>query len=478
MKHLVISSAIAATLIAAATTMAPAVAEDAATKAIEAAKQFSGTTITVVAEAGLQALLDKQVTGPEFEQLTGVKVNVIELPFEELYPKTILEHQAGTGAYDALLISPAWLADVVANGAVEDLAPYIAKHGVPSEDDDINPAFRDWQYFDGKQYGLVQDGDVLVTYYRKDLFEDPDNMVAFKERYGYDLGPPADYTQFGEIACFLTERYEPEIYGAGVINTGYMFFFFSERFRVAGGRFFDPETMNATVNSDIGVEVLTQMVEQNECMAPGVETWGFGENLAALNSGQIAMTISWPPVARWAQGVGVDDAALSWVPATTVADKVGYAINPGGHPELASGFLSGVSTNSRNKEAAYLYIQWMHSKDQSLKNVMRPVGLRDPFRMSHYQSPEFQSLWPSADEYLKVLEEGAAAGLADFSLIETFSYQDAMSRAVLAAIAGTDPKQALDELAAQWDALTEQIGVDRQREVYQAWAAKPSAYRK
>jgi multiple sugar transport system substrate-binding protein len=376
-----------------------------------------------------------------------------------------------------LLISPAWLADVVENGMVEDLGPYIAKYGVPAEDEDINPAFRDWQYYKGKQYGVVVDGDVLVTYYRKDIFEDPANMAEFKAKHGYDLGPPKTYKEFGEIACFLTEKYQPDLYGAALINTGYMFFFFGERFRAAGGRFFDPETMRATVNSDIGVQVLTEMVAQNACMPPGVETWGFGETLSAMNAGQIAMTISWPPVGRWTQGVNIDDEALSWVPKTTVADKIGYAINPGGHPELASGFINGVSVNSRNKDAAYLYAQWMHSKAQSLQNVMRPVGLRDPFRFSHYNAPEYQALWGGAKDYLKVLQDGAAAGFADFSWIETYKYQDAMSRAVLGAIAGADPRESLDALAAEWDALTDEIGVDRQRAAYEAWAAKPSAYR-
>ena len=399
------------------------------------------------------------------------------MPFEELYPKTMLEHQAGTGAFDVVLISPPWLPDMVLQGAIVPLDAWVQKHGAAEEMDDINPAFRDWQTYDGKTYGLVQDGDVLVTYYRRDLFEDPENQAAFKAKYGYDLAPPADYDQFGDIACFFTEKYQPDLYGAGVINTGYMFFFFSERFRNNGGRFFDPETMKATVNSEAGVKALTQMVEQNKCMAPGIETWGFIENFSALSAGQIAMTISWPPVGRWVQGVNVDDEALAWVPPTQVAGKIGYAINPGGHPELASGFVYGVSANSKNPEAAYLFAQWMSSKKQSLVNVMTPVGLRDPFRMSHYASPEYQNLWPSAPEYLKVLQEGAANGYADFSLIDTFKYQDAMSRAVIAAIGGTDPKEALDQLAAEWDALTEEIGVDRQRAVYTAWAAKPSAYR-
>jgi multiple sugar transport system substrate-binding protein len=451
--------------------------DSAAAKAVEAAKQFSGTTITITAEAGLQALLDVQYTGPEWEQLTGIKVKVVELPFEEIYPKTILEHQAGTGGYDGVLMSPAWLADLVGNGAVEPLDDYIAKYGVKSEFDDINPAFKDWMMYNGKTYGLVVDGDVLVTYYRKDLFEDPQNQADFKAKYGYDLAPPKSYKEFGEIACFLTDKYQPKLYGAGVINTGYMHFFFSERFRVLGGRFFDTETMKATVNSDAGVQALTEMVEQNKCMAPGIETWGFAENLSALNAGEIAMTISWPPLARWAQGVNTDDKALSWVPKTTVADKVGYAINPGGHPQMAGGFISGISPDSKNKDAAYLYIQWMHSKDQSLKNAMRPVGLRDPFRLSHYDSPEYQKLWPGAPAYLEVLKEGASEGLADISIIETFKYQDAMARAVIAAIGGEDPKAALDALAAEWDQITETVGVDKQREAYKVWAAKPSAYR-
>jgi multiple sugar transport system substrate-binding protein len=235
--------------------------------------------------------------------------------------------------------------------------------------------------------------------------------------------------------------------------------------------------MKATVNSDAGVKALTEMVEQNKCMSPGIETWGFAENLSALNAGDIAMTISWPPLGRWTQGVNTDDKALSWVPATKVKDKIGYAINPGGHPQLASGFISGVSPDSKNMDAAYLYVQWMHSKTQSLKNVMRPVGLRDPFRFSHYDSTDYQNLWPGAKDYLKTLKDGAAAGYADISVIETFKYQDSMARAVNSAIGGEDPKTALDNLAAEWDQITESIGVDKQREVYKVWAAKPSAYR-
>ena len=41
---------------------------------------------------------------------------------------------------------------------------------------------------------------------------------------------------------------------------------------------------------------------------------------------------------------------------------------------------------------------------------------------------------------------------------------------------GEDAKSIADAAAAEWDAITEKIGVDKQKAVYQAWAAKSGAY--
>jgi len=213
----------------------PVAAEDnAATKAVEAAKAFSGTTINTAEEAALMAMLGINITGPEWEQLTGIKVKVNEIPFEELFSKQTLEHKAASGAYDVLTIGPSWVGDMARAGVLEPLDPYIEKYGVKAEFDDIAPAFKDWMTFEGKTYALVVDGDVHLLYYRKDLFEDPANKEEFNAKYGYDLGPPQTWKAFGEICQFITDKYAPATYGAGLINTGYMHFFFSERFRTYG----------------------------------------------------------------------------------------------------------------------------------------------------------------------------------------------------------------------------------------------------
>jgi multiple sugar transport system substrate-binding protein len=255
-------------------------------------------------------------------------------------------------------------------------------------------------------------------------------------------------------------------------------YMFQERFRNEGGKFFDADSMKATINSDVGVKVLADMVAENKWMPPGVEQWGFVENLAAFLQGQTAMTISWPPYGRWAAGYGTDEKVLDWVPKSTIAGKVGYALPPGGHPQLAAGFCLSVASTSKNKEAAYLFIQWLNSEETSLQRVQLPYALRDPFRDSHFTSPEYLAKWPDAKDYLAALQAGANSGLLDLSLLQTDKYEEALRQMISKLWAGEDPKAIADAAAAEWDAITEKIGMDKQKAVYASWASKSGAYPK
>ncbi|MGF1626454.1 MAG: ABC transporter substrate-binding protein [Alphaproteobacteria bacterium] len=451
----------------------------AAQTAVEAAKQYAGTEISIVWEAGLQALDPLNFSGPMWEEATGIKVNVIEVPTAEMFTKILQEHRAGTGAYDALNVIPSWMPDLVRAGALENLDSYVDRYGFRDELQLIAPVYRDNQMMvDGSIYGFPDDGDVFVMYYRKDVLGDPEIQAAFKERHGYDLPvPPTTWKEFGEVGAFISEHAGNKPYGAAFFRDApYAQFMFQERFRNEGGRFFDADTMQATINSPAGVKVFTDWLEENKWMPAGVQTWGFVENLAAFLQGDTAMTISWPPYGRWAAGYGTDEEALSWVPRSQIAGKVGYAMPPGGHPQLAAGFALSVSASSRNKEAAYLFIQWLNSEEISLQRVQLPTALRDPFRDSHFTSEEYMSRWPEAPEYLEALNEGAVNGLLDLSIIQTDRYEEALRQGVSRLWAGEDPQAILDDVAAQWDAITERIGVDAQKAAYDAWAANAAAY--
>lgn len=456
----------------------PAFSQSAAERAVEAAKQYAGTTLNVFYEAGLQPLDPKTFTGPMWEELTGIKINVIESPVDEMFTKTMQAHRAGSGAYDVLNVIPNQMPDLAVAGALEPLDEYVDKYGYREELQGIAPVYRDNQMMvEGKIYGFPDDGDVLVLYYRKDIFEDPETMAEFKAKFGYDLAAPDTWEQFAEIGQFITDKYAPEMYGAGLLRQpGNAQFMFQERFRIEGGKFFDPETMRASVNSAAGLKVFNDMVAENTWMPPGVEQWGFGEAFSAFLAGDIAMTVSWPPVGRWAAGYGKGTEALNWIPETQVIDKVGYALTPGGQPELAVGFSLSVASDSKNKEAAYLFIQWMNSEEISLQRVQLPFALRDPFRTSHFESVEYRSRWKDAGEYLDVLKKGAETGLLDLSLLQTDRYEEALRQGISRLWSGEDPQKILDDMAAQWDALTDRIGVEEQKRVYADWAGKPNAY--
>lgn len=456
-------------------------AQSAAQRAVDAAKKIcAGKTITIVWEAGLQSLDPLNFSGPKWEKLTGCKVKVVEVPTAEMFTKIMQEYRAGTGAYDALNVIPAWMPDLAQAGALEVLDPYVDKYGYRNELKAIAPTYRDNQMtVNGKIYAFPDDGDVFVMYYRKDIFAREDLKKAFKAKHGYDLAVPRNWKQFDEIGAFLTGALKKEgIYGAAFFREpGYGNFMFQERFRNEGGKFFDAN-MKATVNSAAGVKVFTDWVAENKWMPPGVEKFGFVENLATFLQGQSAMTISWPPYGRFAAGYLANEKALSWVPKSTIAGKVGYAMPPGGHPQLAAGFALSVASSSKQKEQAYLFIQWLNSEEISAERVKLPYALRDPFRDSHFKDPGYAKLWPDAKDYLAALQAGSKTGLLDLSLIQTDKYEEALRQGVSRLWAGEDPKKILDDVARQWDETTQRVGVEKQKAVYNAWAAKSGAYPK
>ena len=153
------------------------------------------------------------------------------------------------------------------------LDPYVDKYGYREELQEIAPTYRDNQMMvDGKIYGFPDDGDVFVLYYRKDIFGDQANQEEFKAKHGYDLAPPKTWKQFDEIGAVPDRQAtQPKMYGAVVLPraAATRMFMFQERFRNEGGKFFDPDTMKATINSDIGVKVLHRDARREQLHAAG-----------------------------------------------------------------------------------------------------------------------------------------------------------------------------------------------------------------
>lgn len=451
--------------------------EGSAFRAVEAAKQYAGVNLNMTYEAGLQGLDPRNFSGPLWEQLTGIKSTVVELPSPDMYSKPIAEHIAQSGAYDILDLQPQWTPALADGGVIAPLDDYIAKYMDPADLEDYHPLYKALPTYKGKIWGLFDDGDMFALYYRKDIFEDPKLNEAYQAKFNKKLEVPKTWEDYAQTAQFITDQMAPNVYGAGHFrkagSPGNQFDFM-QQFRSNGGAFFDGD-MKASLANDIGVKTLQNMIAANKASIPGNEELDAVSLWVAWLQGKIAMMYSWPPTGRMSAGYSQSDKAISFIPQSSIAGKVGYAIVPGGNPEHAFGFNKALAADSANPEAAFLFMSWACSPPVSLARCMLPYALRDPYRISHFKSELYGQLFPSAPEYLANLNASANVGLLDPIMPGAQDYQLSLDRMCTSVWAGTDPMEALKTAAAEWDATTENLGKDTQKAFYDEFLKLPGA---
>ncbi|MDQ0471905.1 extracellular solute-binding protein [Labrys wisconsinensis] len=452
-------------------------ADGSAFRAVEAAKKFSGVTLSMTYEAGLQALDPRNFSGPVWEQLTGIKSNVVELSHPDQYSKPVAEHIAASGAYDILDIEPAWTPSLADGGVIAPLDDYIAKYMNKADFDDYHPLFKALPTYKGKIWGFFDDGDMLALYYRKDIFEDPKLKDAYAKTFNKALEVPKTWEDYAQVAQFISDQLAPATYGAGHFrkagSPGNQYDFL-QQFRANKGVFFD-EAMKAQLASPQGIRTLENMLAANKASIPGNNELDAVSLWAAFLQGKVAMIYSWPPTGRMAANYSQSAKAINFIPQSSVAGKVGYAVMPGGHPEHATGYSKALAAESANAEAAYLFMQWATSPPVSLARTMLPYSLRDPYRLSHYKSEHYRALWPDAKDYLVNLCNSANVGLLDMVMPGWQDYALSLDRMCTSVWAGTDPKTALETAAAEWDQTTERLGVDSQKAFYAEYNKLPGS---
>jgi multiple sugar transport system substrate-binding protein len=97
-----------------------------------------------------------------------------------------------------------------------DMTDFMVNEGLA---DSVTPAtltyYGEYPTGSGRYWAFPTEGDADGWAYRKDLFEDPDNMAAFEAEYGYPLDVPKTFDELMDIANFFT-RPEEGLYGVGI----------------------------------------------------------------------------------------------------------------------------------------------------------------------------------------------------------------------------------------------------------------------
>ena len=134
------------------------------------AGEFDGVTVNIITQTGAIAE-PLQRRAPDFEKATGAKINIIAVPFSDLYQKALTDWASGTNSVDAAVFAPQWMVDYIAGGFLEDLSDRIAKDPAIKQDD-VGAFFRDFsEKYNGKAYMVTLDGDFHMMYYRKDVLD-------------------------------------------------------------------------------------------------------------------------------------------------------------------------------------------------------------------------------------------------------------------------------------------------------------------
>ena len=160
------------------------------------AGEFDGVTVNVITFTGPQIAEPMQRRAPDFEKLTGAHINVITVPFSDLYQKILTDWSTGTNSLDAGVFAPQWMVDYVTPGLMEDISPRVEADSALKLDD-IGAFFRDFSMkFAGKTYTITLDGDFQMVYYRTDVAKELglgapqtwDDYIAFaKAANGKDM---------------------------------------------------------------------------------------------------------------------------------------------------------------------------------------------------------------------------------------------------------------------------------------------------
>src|SRR6266542_3841033 len=225
-------------------------------------KKFSGTTVRVVTFTGPQIAEPLQRRAPDFEKLTGAKVQVITVPFSDLYQKVLAD-----------------LTDRVQGDS-------------SLQWNDIAPFFRDFSAtYKGRVYTIPLDGDFQMVYYRKDLLQKD------------GLQPPATWDDYISIASHFQGK---DLNGDGKTDYGsciamvraaqsyWMFISVAAAFLQSKGTkqgaFFNTDNMQPLMNNDGAAAALTIYKQLSKLGSPSQLNQNVGDTRGLFTSGRCALS--------------------------------------------------------------------------------------------------------------------------------------------------------------------------------------------
>ena len=468
-------------------------------------KPFKGTTINVmVLKATVGDGLKYHV--PHWEEETGGKVNVAEVPIETLHQQIFSDLASGLGRYDAYMTGAWFYGDffVPTTPYIIEIDKFLADPRYSYWDpNQWLPSMRKLYEWNGKLYGVLFDGDAQALYYRKDIFADGQNKEKFKAKYGYELpNPPKTVKELHDVAKFFTgwdwNNDGSNDWGlalhAKVNEQGFFHFLsLSAPYVISPDNkyyFFNPQNMKPLINSEGHLRALEDYVKLASAGPREEISWTLGQGWNLFLAGHSAMEPTWGDLPTLAQdpktskvkgkigAAGIPGTTEAYNPITGQWKK--YELNQVGNTNGGSWHCV-ISRNSKKPEATYDFLAFMANKKNAFFNSTNGWTGVQPGMKFEYLPPvgtasldEFKAQnWNTDDvvEYLKGYYSVLSAPVQEeyLRIPGTAEYWHELDVNISAVLGGQmQPKAALDATAAAWEKITERYGREKQKTLYEA----------
>ncbi len=477
-------------------------------------KPFDGTTITVlVLDSGPKGGISGPMHSirPIWEELSGGKLEIALVPITDLYAKMMLDLRQGVGLYDGIIVGAFFYGDLVSDNYIIPVEEYMESGEFPQWTYDSMPAsLRTLHSWGGVGYGVLNDADGQVLYYRRDVLNDPDWRAKFKADRGYDMTvPPKTWQQLLDISQFFNGKNwddkDPDPDSGTVLHLKvgeqghYHFQSLSASFAITPGDkvdqyhnvyWFDPTDMAPLIDSPGHVKAL-EFLQELHLTGPSAQVgWALGEAWDYFLRGKAVFVFSWGDVGSLCQDESRSKikgvCASSILPSSDVHwDQQNKIFVNTDDPQPVGNTTGGswhgvISAFSENPDATYSFLSLMAIKPVSAWNANNGWTGVDPGYYYQFLTPlgeatveEYVAAGWNADDvkdYTQAYYDNFTAPtmLTYLRIKGTPEYWDIMDKNLSAAMSGQKTaEEALKDTAKVWREITDRLGLDAQLKGYQ-----------
>jgi multiple sugar transport system substrate-binding protein len=452
-------------------------------------KDYSGRSLKVITHAVPVIGEPTDLHAKQFEALTGAKVDVVHVPFGDLYQRIMIPFQTHQAAYDVMFYASLWIGDLH-----NFLAPVPDSYKEVSGLKDVTKNYQDVATWGDQMVQYPMDGDRHYLKYRADIFSNPEFQAKFKKDTGKDLAVPTTWEEYNEVAKYFSgwdwAGDGKDHFGSAEVTKrdDLMFSAFISRVaafaknpNVKGGFFFDLATMEPQVNNPGWVKGLEMFIDAQKSFPPGGANFGLGDEIFSFGGGQTLMSYSWDdafiqaqeaksPIRNKVMAAPLPGSHEVWNRTTKKWDHFDEANRP---PYITWGWTSAVNKESKNQDIAFDFLCFFSNEaNANLDLQIGRFGV-NPYRNGHFDAKFWQEKlgWDEkvATGYVETLSgmDDSTNRVFDLRVPGVNQFMSTLANGVAEAMAGQKSAQeALDGVAAQWREIVEKIGTDKVREAY------------